>query len=246
MTAIVPRWEWRTFGTRFGSAEAAFAAMTPEETKDSDELYLLVPGGANVKVRDDLLDIKALQEVDAYGLEQWKPVMKQGFPLTGADVAKVFAALSVAIPRLDRDVYSLDRFVDELVEPSTAIRAVAVHKHRVRFLVGGCMAELTDVVVDGRSTRTIAVESEDGAAVIRAVRDLGLDGYLNANYSRGLAFALDQQPARYAVIDIGTNSVKFHLGERTDDGSWRTIVDRAEVTRLGNGSAGDSWRQAFR
>jgi exopolyphosphatase/guanosine-5'-triphosphate,3'-diphosphate pyrophosphatase len=37
------------------------------------------------------------------------------------------------------------------------------------------------------------------------------------------------------VIDIGTNSVKFHLGERTDDGSWRTIVDRAEVTRLGEG-----------
>ena len=235
MTAIVPRWEWRTFGTRFGSAEAAFATMTPEETKDSDELYLLVPGGANVKVRDDLLDIKVLQEVDAYGLEQWEPVMKQGFPLTGADVAKVFAALGVAIPRLDRDVYSLDRFVDELVEPSTAIRAVAVHKHRVRFLVGGCMAELTDVVVDGRSTRTIAVESEDGAAVIRAVRDLGLDGYLNTNYSRGLAVALDQRPARYAVIDIGTNSVKFHLGERTDDGSWRTIVDRAEVTRLGEG-----------
>jgi exopolyphosphatase/guanosine-5'-triphosphate,3'-diphosphate pyrophosphatase len=235
MATIVPRWEWRTFGTQFGSAEAAFAASTPVETKDSDELYLLVPGDANVKVRDDLLDIKVLQEVDAYGLEQWKPVMKQGFPLTGDEVARVFDALGVAIPRLDRTTYSLDQLLDELIEPSTVIRAVAVHKHRVRFLVGGCMAELTDVVVDGRPMRTIAVESEDGAAVIRVVRDLGLDGYRNTNYSRGLALALDEQPARYAVIDIGTNSVKFHLGERTDDGSWRTIVDRAEVTRLGEG-----------
>lgn len=235
MATIVPRWEWRTFGTRFGSAETVFAAMTPEEAKDSDELYLLAPGGANVKVRDDLMDIKVLQKIDAYGLEQWIPVMKQGFPLDGSDVAKVFDALGVAVPRLDRDAYSLDHLLDQLVEPSTAIRAVDVHKHRVRFLVGGCMAELTDVVVDGRPTRTIAVESEDGAAITRAVHDLGLDGYLNTNYSRGLALALDEQPARYAVIDVGTNSVKFHLGERSDGGSWRTIVDRAEVTRLGEG-----------
>jgi exopolyphosphatase / guanosine-5'-triphosphate,3'-diphosphate pyrophosphatase len=41
----------------------------------------------------------------------------------------------------------------------------------------------------------------------------------------------------YAVIDVGTNSVKFHIGERRADGSWVTIVDRAEVTRLGEGIA---------
>jgi exopolyphosphatase/guanosine-5'-triphosphate,3'-diphosphate pyrophosphatase len=40
---------------------------------------------------------------------------------------------------------------------------------------------------------------------------------------------------RYAVIDVGTNSVKFVIGERAGDGSWTTVVDRAEVTRLGEG-----------
>jgi exopolyphosphatase / guanosine-5'-triphosphate,3'-diphosphate pyrophosphatase len=40
---------------------------------------------------------------------------------------------------------------------------------------------------------------------------------------------------RYAVIDVGTNSVKFHIGELNPDGTWRTVVDRAEVTRLGEG-----------
>ena len=40
---------------------------------------------------------------------------------------------------------------------------------------------------------------------------------------------------RYAVIDIGTNSVKFNISERRDDGTWRTVVDRAEITRLGEG-----------
>jgi exopolyphosphatase / guanosine-5'-triphosphate,3'-diphosphate pyrophosphatase len=44
-------------------------------------------------------------------------------------------------------------------------------------------------------------------------------------------------PGVYAVIDVGTNSVKLHVGERHDDGSWSTIVDRAEVTRLGEGIA---------
>jgi exopolyphosphatase/guanosine-5'-triphosphate,3'-diphosphate pyrophosphatase len=38
---------------------------------------------------------------------------------------------------------------------------------------------------------------------------------------------------RYAVIDVGTNSVKFRVEERAADGRWRPIVDRAEVTRLG-------------
>lgn len=39
----------------------------------------------------------------------------------------------------------------------------------------------------------------------------------------------------YAVIDVGTNSVKFHVAESLEDGNWRRIVDRAEVTRLGEG-----------
>ena len=41
----------------------------------------------------------------------------------------------------------------------------------------------------------------------------------------------------FAVIDVGTNSVKFHIGERHDDGSWSTVIDRAEVSRLGEGIA---------
>ena len=40
---------------------------------------------------------------------------------------------------------------------------------------------------------------------------------------------------RYAVIDVGTNSVKFHIGERGADGIWRRVADRAEVARLGEG-----------
>jgi exopolyphosphatase/guanosine-5'-triphosphate,3'-diphosphate pyrophosphatase len=40
---------------------------------------------------------------------------------------------------------------------------------------------------------------------------------------------------RYAVIDAGTNSIKFHIAGHDVSGTWRTVADRAELTRLGEG-----------
>jgi exopolyphosphatase / guanosine-5'-triphosphate,3'-diphosphate pyrophosphatase len=231
---IVPRWEWRTFGTHFGRAEEHFAALTPREVKESDELYFLSADGDTVKVRDGLMDIKVLKEVNADGLEQWTPVMKAPFPLSASDVAKVFEALREDAPRQARKAYTLEQFVDELAEPA-GIRTVQVHKRRTRYNVGGCSAELTDVTANGKATRTIAIESENPAAVIAAVRDVGLGDYVNTSYPRGLAALVGEVAERYAMIDVGTNSVKFLVGEHTRDGSWRAVVDRAELTRLGEG-----------
>jgi exopolyphosphatase/guanosine-5'-triphosphate,3'-diphosphate pyrophosphatase len=232
---IVPRWEWRTFGSRYGIAEARFAAMTPTGVQESDEVYLLGGAGDNVKIRDDLMDIKVLRETDADGLERWEPVMKAGFPLNAADVARTFEALRLPIPALGRDAYTLEQFLDELVAPSGALRAVRVHKRRVRYRVNGCTSEVSDVVVDGIANRTIAIESEDAAAVVAAVASVGLDGFRNLSYPVGLRLTLDGAPERFAVLDVGTNSIKFHVGERLPERGWRRLVDRAEVTRLGEG-----------
>jgi exopolyphosphatase/guanosine-5'-triphosphate,3'-diphosphate pyrophosphatase len=233
VAGIIPRWEWRVFGVDLEAAEAALAASTPGPVEQSDELYLLSAAGANVKVRYGLMDIKLLREVDGEGLERWEPVLKAGFPLPAAEVVRVFDALGVLAPPLTRDAYSLERFLAELVEPSGAVRAVRVHKRRQRYTLAGCMAEVADLEVDGRGARTIAVESQDPSAVMAAVRGLGLDGRVNTSYPRALAALIEDGPLRYAVVDVGTNSVKFHVGERDPDGSWRAIVDRAEVTRLG-------------
>ncbi len=67
------------------------------------------------------------------------------------------------------------------------------------------------------------------------MRRLGLEGRPNVSYPRALKALAGFGAARRAVIDVGTNSVKFCIGERGEDGGWRTIVDRAEVTRLGEG-----------
>jgi exopolyphosphatase/guanosine-5'-triphosphate,3'-diphosphate pyrophosphatase len=237
MTTIIPRWEWRTFGDEFGPAEDAFAAMESTGVQESDELYLLSEAGDTVKVRADLMDVKLLREVDSAGLERWEPVLKVGFPIAAADLAGVFEALRIKPPELARSDYTLDQFLDEIARPSGAIRPVQVHKRRVRYKVNGCTSEVTDVVADGRPTRTIAIESEDATAVVEAIRMVRLDGFLNTSYPKGLVNLLEGRLARYAVIDVGTNSVKFNVSEHRLDGSWHNIVDRAEVTRLGEGMA---------
>jgi hypothetical protein len=124
MTEIKPRWEWRTFGTRFAHAEEVFAGLEPKGVQETDEIYLLTEKGSNVKVRAGLLDIKVLQQVNDAGLEQWIPVMKEGFPASAAVLRDVFTAMQVTPPELTRDSYTFDQFLVELIEPTAAVRAV--------------------------------------------------------------------------------------------------------------------------
>ena len=237
MSLIVPRWEWRTFGERFGSADEILASSTPTGVEESDELYLLSSDGDNVKVRAELLDIKALRAVDRHGLQQWEPVLKAAFPLDAAEVATTFAALRQPLPTAALSAYSQAEVLEELLAADASVRLESVHKRRVRYKLGGCMVESTDIAVGDRRTRTLAVEAEDPAAVWTAVTALGLGELVNTSVPRGLLALVSDERPRYAVVDVGTNSVKFHVGEQAGDGTWRRVVDRAETTRLGDGLA---------
>lgn len=236
MATVIPRWEWRTFDSGLGKPEAALLAKKSAPDQESDETYFLSKtGGENVKVRDGLMDIKVLREVDAAGLEQWVPMMKAAFPLPAAEATKVFEALRSPPPATMRATYTLPEFEAALASLPTPVRAVHVHKLRRRCKMGESSAEVSDVTAGGHTRRTIAVEGEDAAAVIAAVRGLGLADWLNTSFPKGLAALVDGAPARYAVLDCGTNSVKFHVAERAEGGGWRTVTDRAELTRLGEG-----------
>ena len=187
MENIIPRWEWRTFGQSFGEADASLPRSQPKDVQDSQELYFLSSvADENVKVRDQLMDIKTLEQVNSDGLEQWKPVMKAGFPLAVADVDEGLQGLGVAAPTVTRPAYTMEQFVEELVKAEPRLRAVDVHKRRSRYTIDGCMAEMAEVVADGKKIRTVALELEDAAQVIATVRKLGLDRFKNINYPQGL------------------------------------------------------------
>ena len=233
---IVPRWEWRAFAPDFGAVEERLAARATAKVQESDELYLISGrGDDNVKVREESLERKRLLQVGEDGVEQWLPGLEARFPVSADDVRTVLEALDVAVPPLERAAYTLSELLDEVVRPSEQLRTVSVHKRRERYSLEGWLAEHTDVRGGGASTRTIAVESEDRARVNAAVRELGLESFSVVSFPRALEALVGLAPGRFAVVDVGTNSVKFLVGERSEDGSWRTVVDRAEVTRLGEG-----------
>ena len=158
-----------------------------------------------------------------------------GVPAAGGRRGESVLA-GLAPPALTRDAYTLDQFVGELVAPSGVLRPVQGPQapgavHRRRLYVGGHRRPGGGrrPPAPSRSSRRIA------SAVVAAVASVGLGGTINTSYPRGLRALLDDAPERYAVIDVGTNSVKLHVGERGAAGAWRAIVDRAEVTRLGEG-----------
>ena len=228
---VVPRWEWRTFGAGVDAIDASLPGVFAGDAQVSVERYFLGPAGGNVKVRDDLMDVKVLRETNADGLERWEPVLKAGFPLARADVEVATEALGCPMPSSERASFSLEELRTAF---DGSVREVEITKRRVRGSIHGCMAEIAEVDVLGTTTRTFAVESEDPDAVVSARGELGLTDVGNTSYPRELASIVDDAHPRYAVIDVGTNSVKFRVAER-DDGDWRPVVDRAEVTRLGEG-----------
>jgi exopolyphosphatase/guanosine-5'-triphosphate,3'-diphosphate pyrophosphatase len=211
-------------------------AWPVEQVIDSDELYLLSARGVDVvKVRDGLMDVKHRHQVSDEGLELWSPVMKGGFPLTQSEVDTVAAALCVDPAATVPEPVTLADLLREVIEPNAELRAVEVHKRRVRYRIDGCAAELTTVRTPRATTRTIAVESEGPAAVVSVLRQLGLALRPNVDFARGLRLLDGFGAERFAVVDVGTNSVKLHIGDRDPDGGWTTVVDRAVVTRLGEG-----------
>jgi len=195
MSKIIARWEWRTFGEAFGQAEARIKTHPEDKARTSSEVYIISKQSMdNTKIRDMLMDIKTLQQVNSDKLEQWFPVMKAGFPLDPPVLADVFRAWKAPLPALRKGAYGYEEFLRELVEPHPDLRMVAVDKERHGFMVNGCIVEIAELKFDGRPTRTVAVEMEDPAAVIRTVRELGLDGFENVNYLKALK--------RFAGMDI--------------------------------------------
>jgi hypothetical protein len=187
MAAIKARWEWRTFGAAFGAAEEKINSFPKDKVRNSSEVYILSKRSMdNTKIRDMLMDIKTLQQVNAERLEQWFPVMKAGFPLALPVLNDVFKAWKAALPALGRETYSYDEFLSELVRPHADLRVVRVEKERHGFMINGCIVEIANLKFDGQPIRTVAVEMEDPALVMRTVRDLGLAGFENVNYLKAL------------------------------------------------------------
>ncbi len=181
MAEIIPRWEWRTFTHQSGVEEKVSKYPLTRQVESSDVYILSELSMENTKVRDELMDVKSLQVVTKDGLEQWKPVKKEKFPLSLEEIRVMFGTFRVPMPEFSKESCGFDEFV-ELVKTDDRIICVTVDKSRRLYDVDGCIVEVADLKIEGKAIKTVAVELEDPDKVRETMKMLGLTGLENINY----------------------------------------------------------------
>ena len=189
-TQIIPRFEFRVFGQNLEKLEARMKELAPlEKTRHITSIYLLSAGidKNNIKIRDGIMDIKELEQM-ARGLEQWNPYLVGEFPLSKEILRTVvFPAFGIESPYFEREEYTLDQFINELVKEDPDIKVAFVNKTRYAYTINDCIAEIAHITVNGAFIRTVCVEDEIPEKVLEAKKMLGItDERENVSYPLAL------------------------------------------------------------
>jgi len=203
MSNPLGRFEFRIWGNHLSPFRDRLAAIAaPSEPRESAETYILsrATDAANVKIRDDLLDIKLMSE-QVGRLERWRPVLKSGFPLDSRTIVEqVFPNLGVAVPQIAQPSYTHGEFIRDLVRPNRDLAIVEVVKLRSQYTSDKYTAEFAEArIAGGATSETVEIESEDPAAVLRAIAKLGLNSHANINYVRHLKLMTGMTPRAAAT-----------------------------------------------
>ena len=189
MATIIPRWEWRTFGSDFKGADQKIMDLNPSVKKSGEKYILSRNSNENCKIRDDLMDIKSPVNVNEDKLEQWYPTMKLSFPLSKEQVTDLFKNyFKVDVPAL-ADSYDYAAFV-ELCGQQKDLCVVDVKKVRYITNIDETIVEVAETEFNGVPNRTICVEHIDPALVMSVVRTLGVQDLPTIHYIRAMKDAV--------------------------------------------------------
>ncbi len=191
----MPRYEFRVWAETLSSVHEMLRRLAQSKTAESEETYLIsqATDKCNAKIRAELMDIKILV-VEDRGLEQWKPILKTGFPVEDAVITtQIFPSLGLPAPVLAKSTYELDQFLDQVARPDGGLAIVDVRKIRNQFRIGVCSAEYSQITMNDVPQDTVAVESVDPDAVLQLVRELGITQG-NTSYIREIKRVLGWVP----------------------------------------------------
>ncbi len=186
MADIEPRYEFRVWGESLVELKEKFERRATPVKAVSRETYFIPRGTdrCNAKIRAGSIDIKILL-AEHRGLEQWKPVLKEAFPLDRTVIAtQILPRLDIRSPHLSKARYEKDEFLNEVIGPELEIVIVELSKVRFRFSLLTCLAEFTVVRFNDMTRETVAVESADPDELLRLIHEIGLDGAENVSYVR--------------------------------------------------------------
>ena len=186
---MIPRAEFRVFG------QGVIAELQPrlwngrttlqQMRKMPAEMYFLSrrTANANVKVRDELLDIKVKTGTTPEGFEIFEPKGKFQFPVTHEDLALMAAALEISLPEpiASARLVPYEDFL-EMARAHPDLAVVEVEKNRWGFSIDGVTCEYAQVFFNGAMIESACVESENYKAMPAVIATLGLAGRPNTNY----------------------------------------------------------------
>jgi len=198
MSNPLGRFEFRVWGNHLSPFRDRLTAIaTASDPREGGETYILSrpTDTANVKIRAGLVDIKLMTE-QVGRLERWRPVLESEFPLDSRTIVEqIFSNLGVAIPHIAQPSYTHGEFIRDLVRPHRDLATVDVVKLRRQFISEKYTAEFAEVgIAGGATSETVAIESDDPAAVLRAIAKLGLNSHVNINYVRHLKLMTGMTP----------------------------------------------------
>lgn len=201
---IIPRYEYRIFGTQIHEVINTLKELGVfDKERNISEIYLLTAGNTenNIKIRNKNLDIKRLVDQNLR-LEQWKPYNIGKFPIKH-DLIKteIFPSLGVEAPAFDKEEYSLEQFMKELIIEDPDIIVALTDKKRYGYTYNNCICEYAEITINGALIYSVAVESEDDKLVEETAIKLGLTNYDNINYpkqiKRVLGLEIDNRINKY-------------------------------------------------
>ena len=187
---MTPRYEYRVWAADLTELEARLVEhCEPLGVRASKEIYLVVRRtDLNVKIRSGVLDIKQLVGTEQ-GFQLWTPTLKAPFPLSFSTAAEVLADIAQSdLPEGTNEPVALDGFLARAEAVGTVVVKVAKTRHG--YWHDGCILEFAEVVIDGSSLNTVAVESDDLDAAVDLATQLGIDDLPNQSYQTAIRYAL--------------------------------------------------------
>ncbi|PKL38472.1 MAG: hypothetical protein CVV44_11345 [Spirochaetae bacterium HGW-Spirochaetae-1] len=102
--------------------------------------------------------------------------------------------LKKMVSDLQREEYSLEQFLEELIRSHKDLVAVNVFKRRFGFTVNNTIAEVAMLLVNGAEIQTVCIESTELDDLAKAREMLRLEEYENINYLIAIKRIIGMEP----------------------------------------------------
>lgn len=181
----VARFEFRVFDADLAWVRKAFsarAAGAPQPVSRETYVVTRLNVESNVKIRAARLEVKGL-EGRLRLLEQWRPVLKSEFPVSGEAVENIVApALGIDVELGAAAALTEQDFL-ALMAQQPALGVIRVDKERTLFDLGDCEGEVTQLAIEDERIETAAIEAVEAPAAEKLLQEIGLEALRNESYS---------------------------------------------------------------